>query len=154
MAEPVSQTYRLPSRIQRSRAKGWRMPEGAVYVGRPTVFGNPWVCSWPYGCPKSPDYDHGHEPDGTPSMHCCQDVFREWLRQGVAGEPSRLIGRGGGIRAALMAMTGNEARTKLVEALPRLRSKALACWCAVEGKPCHADVLLELANVPLRCDPA
>jgi hypothetical protein len=26
-----------------------------------------------------------------------------------------------------------------------LRGKNLACWCAVGG-PCHADVLLELAN--------
>jgi hypothetical protein len=29
-------------RIQRKRTKGWRMPEGAVYVGRPTRWGNPW----------------------------------------------------------------------------------------------------------------
>lgn len=26
-----------PKRIQRRRTKGWRMPPGAVYVGRPTV---------------------------------------------------------------------------------------------------------------------
>ena len=31
-----------PKRIQRRRTKGWRMPEGAVYVGRPTKWGNPW----------------------------------------------------------------------------------------------------------------
>ena len=30
-----------PKRIQRKRTKGWRMPEGAIYVGRPTYFGNP-----------------------------------------------------------------------------------------------------------------
>lgn len=29
--------------------------------------------------------------------------------------------------------------------LARARGKNLACWCA-EGAPCHADVLLELAN--------
>ena len=28
-----------------------------------------------------------------------------------------------------------------------LRGKNLACWCA-PGAPCHADVLLELANTP------
>lgn len=27
-------------RIQRKRTKGWLMPEGAVYVGRPTRWGN------------------------------------------------------------------------------------------------------------------
>ncbi len=32
-----------PQRIQRSRAKGWRMPPGAVYVGRPSKWGNPFV---------------------------------------------------------------------------------------------------------------
>jgi hypothetical protein len=30
-------------RIQRSRAKGWKMPANAIYVGRPTVWGNPYV---------------------------------------------------------------------------------------------------------------
>ena len=30
----------MPERIQRKRTRGWRMPEGAVYVGRPTKWGN------------------------------------------------------------------------------------------------------------------
>ncbi len=30
----------MPKRIQRKRTKGWRMPKDAVYVGRPTVWGN------------------------------------------------------------------------------------------------------------------
>jgi len=134
-----------PRRIQRSRAKGWKMPENTVYVGRPSACGNPFVCIQPYGCPKSRVYDHGYEADGTPSMHCCVDTFREWLRQGMAGEDSHLIGKGGGIRAALMAMTGNIARTALVAAVPKLRGKNLACYCALD-RPCHADVLLEVAN--------
>lgn len=29
----------------------------------------------------------------------------------------------------------------------RLRGKNLACWCRLD-QPCHADVLLELANAP------
>lgn len=29
-----------------------------------------------------------------------------------------------------------------------LRGKDLACWCALD-QPCHADVLLEIANRPL-----
>ncbi|MDG4753791.1 DUF4326 domain-containing protein [Micromonospora sp. WMMD718] len=32
-------------RIQRRRRAGWRMPAGAVYVGRPTRWGNPFVRS-------------------------------------------------------------------------------------------------------------
>jgi hypothetical protein len=33
----------MPIRIQRRRTKGWRMPEGAIYVGRPTMWGNRWM---------------------------------------------------------------------------------------------------------------
>lgn len=33
----------MEKRIQRKRARGWRMPEGAVYVGRPTRWGNPYT---------------------------------------------------------------------------------------------------------------
>lgn len=32
-----------PKRIQRKRTKGWRMPDGAVYVGRGTKWGNPYL---------------------------------------------------------------------------------------------------------------
>ena len=32
-----------PKRIQRERTKGWKMPDGAVYVGRPTKWGNPYA---------------------------------------------------------------------------------------------------------------
>jgi hypothetical protein len=31
-----------PLRIQRKRTKGWRLPEGAVYIGRPSVWQNPF----------------------------------------------------------------------------------------------------------------
>jgi len=33
----------MPQRIQRKRTKGWRMPENAVYVGRPGRYGNPFA---------------------------------------------------------------------------------------------------------------
>ncbi|MBK1656875.1 DUF4326 domain-containing protein [Paracraurococcus ruber] len=35
--------------------------------------------------------------------------------------------------------------------LPELRGRTLACWCR-PGQPCHADVLIELANAPLACE--
>lgn len=34
-----------PKRIQRSRTRGWRLPEGAIVVTRPTKYGNPIRCS-------------------------------------------------------------------------------------------------------------
>ena len=35
----------MPTRIQRKRTKGWRMPPNTVYVGRPTIWGNPFHVS-------------------------------------------------------------------------------------------------------------
>lgn len=32
----------IPIRIQRKRTKGWKMPQGAVYVGRGSKWGNPF----------------------------------------------------------------------------------------------------------------
>ena len=36
-------------------------------------------------------------------------------------------------------------KPELMSALPELRGRDLVCWCA--PKRCHAEVLLELANV-------
>ena len=30
-------------RVQRKRVKGWKMPDNTVYVGRGTIWGNPFV---------------------------------------------------------------------------------------------------------------
>lgn len=53
--------------------------------------------------------------------------------------------------------TGNGAAADQAAAGERapqeLRGKNLACWCAI-GAACHADVLLEIANTPLRCEAA
>jgi hypothetical protein len=35
----------MPQRIQRKRAKGWKMPKGVVYVGRGSKWGNPFAIS-------------------------------------------------------------------------------------------------------------
>jgi len=32
----------MPKRLQRMRTKGWKMPKDAIYVGRPTRWGNPY----------------------------------------------------------------------------------------------------------------
>lgn len=97
-----------PRRIQRKRTKGWRMPESAVYVGRPTIWGNP----------------HRVEIIGA---ELAVKMFRRDIEAGIAGWP--------GIRKPLTVEMIRE----------QLRGKDLACWCALD-QPCHADVLLELAN--------
>lgn len=35
----------MPQRIQRQRTLGWRMPDGAVVVSRPSKWGNPFMIS-------------------------------------------------------------------------------------------------------------
>ena len=59
--------------------------------------------------------------------------------------PIAEFGREGAIRAFRQQLNG----MKLIGALDlsELRGKNLACWCPLD-QPCHADVLLELANTP------
>ena len=47
-------------------------------------------------------------------------------------------------RAAVEAFAANLPLGK-IEGIDELRGKDLACWCPLD-QPCHADVLLELAN--------
>lgn len=41
-----------------------------------------------------------------------------------------------------------QALAAIKAGLPTLHGKNLACWCP-QGAPCHADVLIELANLPV-----
>lgn len=96
----------MAKRIQRKRTKGWRMPRDAVYVGRPSKWGNPIKL-------------RGQSAEGAVSS------YREWLR---LFSPDQL-------REFLRPLYGHD----------------LACWCPLVDKdgrpvPCHADVLLDLAN--------
>ena len=90
----------MPVRLQLSRRRGWRLPDNAVSVARPTRWGNPFRI--------------GVDGDAA----ACVARFREWM----LAEPAR-------VDAARVALRGRD----------------LACWCALDA-PCHADVLLELAN--------
>ena len=79
------------------------MLENTVYVGRPTLYGNPYPLGF-----------GGHKPE--------QIV---WLYRRYLETP--------------------DGATLLREARRELRGKDLACWCPLD-QPCHADVLLEIAN--------
>lgn len=100
----------MPKRVQRRRTKGWKMPAGAVYVGRPTKWGNPI---------NFRDCDPDTGPEGW-ARGIAADLFRERL---LAGE---------------LTFTTTDVQRDLV-------GKDLACFCPLD-QPCHADVLLELAN--------
>jgi hypothetical protein len=109
-------------RIQRQRTKGWRMPAGAVYVGRPSPWGNPFLSE------RAISWGFAANPEAA--RRVCTEAFRSW----IGGSDKWWTGDG-----------SREARARLRQRLPELRGKDLACWCPLE-EPCHADVLLELAN--------
>lgn len=144
----------MPERIQRRRQRGWRMPEGALYVGRPTVFGNPWAV---VGVGTEPGLFGGREPvytvegpgcyfrgthDRECAAHIAVDMFREWLVQG--NDASALMCRRDGETADDRKRLAHR-RGRILGQLHTLRGHDLACWCAPE-LACHVDVLLELAN--------
>lgn len=131
-----------PVRLQLKRTRGFRLQEVSLAtnglparkVDRSTRFGNPFVCS-PHNCNRNPC-------DCCPgATRCCVDVFREYVESGIEGRPSRT----GSLRAMLDGDNGYLARNALVARLPELAGHNLACWCAPDA-PCHADVLLDLAN--------
>ena len=112
----------MPKRIQRKRTKGWRMPENTVYVGRPSVWGNPFPEGW-LGDRAVPLY-----------RDLMQGFFNgPGLRDLTDSQFQKVY------RAVQPFMSINSPNPKW------LRGKNLACWCK-ESDPCHADVLLELAN--------
>lgn len=86
-------------RLQVSRKWGWEIPKNAIYVGRPTIWNNPYEMKT-YGRAGS------------------LLLFRHHL----------------GARPWMVA-----------EARRQLKGYDLICSCPLD-KPCHADILLELAN--------
>ena len=124
----------MPQRIQRRRTKGWRMPVDAVYVGRPTKWGNTarvGDCVWCWWG----KHDGPHTPA---TVQEAVDVYRIGWEASAAAEAS--IGR---MTPEELRLTGVSGIS--VDLFAELRGRDLACWCPPD-RPCHADVLLELAN--------
>jgi hypothetical protein len=92
------------------------MPEGAIYVGRPTKWGNPYTAT----SAMEAGYRDGHK--------MAVWGFRQWL----AGTQAWGDGR-------------DERRSVILASIAELRGHDLCCWCPLD-QPCHADVLLKLAN--------
>lgn len=114
----------MPERIQLRRTKGWRMPANTVKVDRATRWGNPFTVK---ACIEA----------GYANLEVAAAVYvvaahRAWMK----GERYWTHG----------------AVLPPVPDLAPLRGKNLACWCP-PGAPCHADVLLELANPPVTASP-
>lgn len=112
----------MPQRIQRRRTPGWRMPPGAVYVGRPTKWGNPYTV-------------HIHTLRCSPGWVLCPTWIVDTPEQAATKYRHALI----------YPVTHQPAVPDVYDIRAELRGRDLACWCPLD-RPCHADVLLELAN--------
>ena len=120
----------MPQRIQRQRTPGWRMPADAIYVGRPTKWGNPINLS-----------DVGHQYPSLDDRAVAAGVVRDFqvlASRGRLAFPNWLSvdGTRGPVEWTYPSL--NEIRADLA-------GHDLVCWCPLDS-PCHADVLLELAN--------
>lgn len=151
----LSQRDQRPVRMRLSRRKGFDLQAAsraingleARKVDRSTLFGNPCGCQRPYGCPLHPDFERAdwEDDDGNVSpLRCCIATYRHYIETGLRGEPTTT----GRLWFAAEGLAGYPHRRKLIAALPSLRGRNLACWCALD-QPCHADVLLEVVNGPL-----
>lgn len=103
------------------------MPPGAIYVGRPGRFGNPFI----------------DMPDGTVFMAFGGPHFRVRIASNAA-EAFRMW-----LERKLLQVEADHIyrwrRQMILDDLHKLRGHDLACWCGPDAA-CHADVLLDLAN--------
>ncbi|MFN3819839.1 DUF4326 domain-containing protein [Blastomonas sp.] len=112
----------VPRRSHRKRGKGTITPPGVIYVGRPTVYSNPF---------DSRRFGHARSVA----------LYRCWTDNRLG---ALALGRLGFCPVEIEAL--GRLRQRLHSALPRLIGMDLQCWCPLTSRWCHADVLLELAN--------
>jgi len=119
---PVVPPSEYPTRIQRSRRRGAKTPEGAIYVGRPTMYANPF---------RSERFGHARSIL----------MYGRWME----GRLSDLqLERHGFCPVECDAL--HRMRERIHRGLPRLHRRSLVCWCPLSSSWCHADILLRYAN--------
>ena len=136
----------MPQRIQLSRCKGYHKPAGAIVVTRPGPWGNPFRVvrrgnHWSViaDVHRTRTRAQGYFASRLEAVEYAVRLHRDALRH-LQNYPDSLLTH---------AMETPWRAVKILRSqaahLPDLRGRDLACWCG-EG-PCHADVLLTLANM-------
>lgn len=132
-----------PARVQLSRSAGWRLPVGAVVVGRPGPYGNWYRVVAPLPRAGRRLYGIERAVKGTSPVV----LNRTHVTPRAAAADCVALFRGD-LEQALSPATGQFARPEaraLAARLHEIRGRPLACWCPPD-MPCHADALLALAN--------
>lgn len=129
-----------PVRIQLRRTKGWRMPENTVKVDRTTRFGNPAIVR------KDKMVGTGCEDDeGNEILQGPWACFIQARRLAGWWFPTKREAANKAVEYFRYLATSSPGKDGWQAKARDLRGKNLACWCPLDH-PCHADVLLELAN--------
>ena len=134
----------MPKRVQMHRRKGgWRNDHpDAVIVARPSKWGNPIILDEPIYIFTiiSMAPERGERTMREWRRDACAEAFRLMMlaeRRDIPAEEVTDLDRA-------MALKPGHYPTH-AEIRAELRGKDLACWCPLDS-PCHADVLLEIAN--------
>lgn len=112
-----------PIRVQQRRTKGWAAPENTVSVARPHRFGNPIRIVGKRVVLLGLDVFTGNQftPDAEVRAFAVKSFRWQLLNHPM-----------------VIGYTVDDVRRELA-------GKNLMCFCPLD-QPCHADVLLELAN--------
>jgi hypothetical protein len=121
-----------PIRLQRKRTKGFRLPTNTVCVDRSTKWGNPFRIGehWRHGACR---IDTGNVAFNTQLLKAFGD--RKLTREDCVLAYRILLNYAG------LPQGSDHHWPEPGE----LKGKNLACFCPPD-EPCHADVLLEMAN--------
>ncbi len=92
----------MPQRIQRKRTKGWKAPEGAIYVGRGSRWGNPFIV--------------GKDGDSAECVRKYEDQLTPYRHHGPTSDLGSLY----------LSMANIEDIER------ELRGKDLMCWCPLD----------------------
>ena len=143
----MTPTPERPKRIQLRRTKGWRMPDGAVIVDRRTKWGN-WFVVQEIGS-RYVGRLHDALPDPKAVVVVAMDKWGNRTGAQWGGFADKAEAAAFAVelhrRSLLATRVDVDGLVHHKHYLGDLRGRDLACWCPLD-KPCHADVLLELAN--------
>jgi hypothetical protein len=107
-----------PVAIQLSRRRGFKLPPGIINVARPGKYGNPFIV--------------GKHGDRARCVELCALLLAGYLNISVDAE---------------CIAAQKKFRRNVYEHLDEIKkAKGFACWCRLDGKPCHRDLFIKIST--------
>lgn len=112
-------------RIQRKRLKGWKKPVNSIYIGRPSIFGNPFLIN--------------------EKVFQASPCMEFWAEDKFSQKDLEKYGENQIIRTVDEAI--RLYKEYILPEIPKdilnqLKGKTLMCWCSL-NEPCHGDVIID-----------